>query len=189
MADIYEGKVFGIFAPLKVKETPRHIDVVGGTFRLRVSKRTGQIVSARALGTEFIARGSALPNPYIALFPADEPGATPLGGTERPRYGHEISAGIHPRLWDGGLTGGCRYDVRTAEACEVLFCEPDRVVIRARGRYGETPVGRMGNSERMTEPRPRWPWYSRARCPCYERMGSHLSSTVRFRKCHSHKQL
>ena len=140
MADIYDGKVFGIFAPLKVKETARHIDVVGGTFRLRVSKRTGQIVSARALGTEFIARGSAMPNPYIALFPPDEPGASPLGGPKRPRYGHEISAGIRPRLWASGLTGGRRYDVRTAEVCEVLFCEPDRVVIRSRGRYGETPV-------------------------------------------------
>jgi len=141
MADIYDGKVYGIFAPLRVKETARAITVTGGTFRLKVSKRTGQLVSAKVLGTEFIARGSSLPNPYIGLFPADEPGATPLGGLERPRYGHEISAGIRPRLWDGGLTGAYRYDAGRADEVELVAAEPDHVVIRSRGRYGETAVG------------------------------------------------
>ena len=141
MADIYDGKVFGIFAPLRVKETARGITVQGGTFRLTVSRRTGQMVSARVLGTEFLARGSSLPNPYIGLFPADEPGATPRGGPERPRYGHEVSAGIRPRLWEEGLTGAYRYDVGRADAVELVTAEADHVVIRSRGRYGDTAVG------------------------------------------------
>ena len=140
MSDIYDGKVFGIFAPLKVKDTAQRVTIVGGTFRISVSKRTGQIVSAKALGTEFIARGSALPNPYVGVFPTDEPGAKPRGGKDRPRYGHEISAEIHPRLWERGLTGSYRYDTKKADAVEVVAAEPDRVVIRSRGRYGDTPV-------------------------------------------------
>ncbi len=140
MSDIYDGKVFGIFAPLKVVDTAQRVTVIGGTFRISVSKRTGQIVSAKALGTEFIARGSSLPNPYIGLFPADEPGATPRGGKDRPRYGHEISTEIRPRLWDGGLTGSYRYDVKQADAVEVVTAQPDRVVIRSRGQYADTPV-------------------------------------------------
>ena len=49
MSDIYDGKVFGIFAPLKVVDTAQRVTVIGGTFRISVSKRTGQIVSAKAL--------------------------------------------------------------------------------------------------------------------------------------------
>ena len=140
MADIYDGKVFGIFEPLKVQETARLITVTGGTFRIAVSKRTGQIVSARALDTEFMAPGSSLPNPYIGLFPADEPGATPRGGKDRPRYGHEISSEIHPRLWDGGLTGADRHDAKKADAVELVAAEADRVILRSRGRYDDTAV-------------------------------------------------
>jgi len=140
MAHVYHGKVYGIFQPLQVKELATRISIIGGTFRIAVSKRTGQIVSAKALGTEFIARGSALPNPYIGLFPEDEPGATPLGGKDRPLYGHEISAGIRPRLWDGGLTGSYRYDARKADSVKLVSARPDRAVIRSRGRYGDTAV-------------------------------------------------
>ncbi len=64
-ADIYGGKVYGIYEPLKVEQDERKIEISGETFTYLIDKSTGQIVSAKALGTEFVAAGSSFPNPYF----------------------------------------------------------------------------------------------------------------------------
>ena len=102
MADVYSGKVFGIFEPLSVERTRERLTVVGGTFEITISRKTGQITSAKALGQEFVAKATSFPQPYIGLFPEDEPGATPLGGADRPRFGHEMGIAIAPKLWEPG---------------------------------------------------------------------------------------
>lgn len=142
MADIYEGKVFGLFDPLTVREKPQAIVVAGGTFELTISRRSGQMVSAKVEGVEFIAGGGSLPNPYVGVFPSDEPGASTEGGKDRPRFGHELACEIYPKLFSGGLTAAHRYDAvgGPAEAVEIVLAEPDRAVVRSRGRYGDTPV-------------------------------------------------
>src|SRR5512146_1694639 len=110
MADIYGGKVFGLFDPLRVEQTPAAIIVRGTTFTLTISKASGQLVSAEVEGDEFLAPGSALPAPYVGIFPADEPGATTEGGKDRPRFGHELACEIYPKLFSGGLTASHRHD-------------------------------------------------------------------------------
>ncbi|MFB3891667.1 MAG: hypothetical protein ACE15C_06540 [Phycisphaerae bacterium] len=142
MTDIYQGKVFGLFDPLRVEDGRDAIVVRGTTFGLKVSKASGQLVSAQVEGTEFLAPGSALPSPYVGVFPADEKGARTTGGADRPRFGHELACEIHPRLFSGGLTAAHRHDAtdRPAESVEVALAQDDRVVIRSRGRYGDTPL-------------------------------------------------
>src|SRR2546429_7157237 len=54
-------------------------------------RATGQIISLRALADEFVASGSAFPNPYVGLIPLDDPEAQREGGKERPRFGYERS--------------------------------------------------------------------------------------------------
>ena len=45
-AQIYDGKVYGIFDPLAVAETPSVIAVSGGTFRYEINRASGQISEA-----------------------------------------------------------------------------------------------------------------------------------------------
>ena len=77
--DIYDGKVVGLYRPLSVRKGPDAFTIKGETFLYAVSRKTGQIVSARVLGEEHLAPGSSLPDPYIGLFPEDDAGASPLG--------------------------------------------------------------------------------------------------------------
>ena len=104
-ADVYDGKVFGIFDPLKVSETVAAIIITGGTFTYVIDRATGQITSAKALGDEFVAPGTSFPNPYVGLMPEDDPGARREGGKDRPRFGYEKSAEIRPLLWSRGTDG------------------------------------------------------------------------------------
>lgn len=142
MADIYGGKVFGLFDPLRVSQDSQAITVEGTTFALTISKLNGQLVSAKVEGTQYIAPGSSLPSPYIGVMPPDEPGARKEGGKDRPRFGHELACEIFPTLFSGELTMSHRHDAigKPADAVEVVSAEADRVVIRSRGRYGETAV-------------------------------------------------
>ena len=66
----------------------------------------------------------------------------PSAAGDRPRFAHELAAEIHPKLFSGGLTAAHRYDAadRPAEEVKVVRADADRVVIRSRGRYGETTV-------------------------------------------------
>ena len=141
-AQIYDGKVYGVFDPLAVAETPSVIAVSGGTFRYEINHASGQITSIRALGDEFLARGSALPNPYVGTMPEDDAGARREGGQERPRFGYEKSVEIRPLLWSGGLTDAHRFDAAggTAIRTEVVRASQESVEVRATGRYGETPL-------------------------------------------------
>src|SRR5256884_5895440 len=91
LGQIYDGKVYGIFDPLVASETPSAITVSGGTFRFVIDRATGQIISLRALADEFVASGSAFPNPYVGVMPEDDPAAQREGGKERPRFGYEKS--------------------------------------------------------------------------------------------------
>ena len=67
--NIYDGMVYGIFKPLETAQTDTRITVSGGTFTYVIDKTTGQIISAKALGDEFIAPGTSFPNPYVGLMP------------------------------------------------------------------------------------------------------------------------
>jgi hypothetical protein len=141
-ADIYDGKVYGIFDPLKVTETVAAITITGGTFTYVIDRANGQITSVRALGDEFVAPGTSFPNPYVGLMPEDDPGARREGGEDRPRFGYEKSLEIRPLLWSGGLTDALRFDAAegTGIRTDLLRADPECVGVRARGRYGESPV-------------------------------------------------
>jgi hypothetical protein len=141
-ADIYNGKVYGIFQPLKAAETPELITVTGGTFQYVIDRSTGQIVSAKALGTEFVAAGTSFPNPYIGLMPEDDPGARREGGKDRPRFGYEKAVEIRPVLWSGDLTDARRFDAARGSGIKtaLLISGPESVHVRATGRYGDTPL-------------------------------------------------
>ena len=141
-AQLYDGKVYGIFDPLKVGESASSIRVSGGTFAYTIDRATGQISSVRALDREFVAQGSMFPNPYIGLMPDDDPGARREGGKDRPRFGYEKSAEIRPLLWSGGLTGARRFDAAdgTGIRTEVVRSSFESVEVRAEGRYGDTPL-------------------------------------------------
>jgi len=141
-ADVYDGQVYGIFEPLKLIETPSSITIAGGTFHYTISRATGQIISVKALQDEFVAQGSAFPNPYIGLMPEDDPGARREGGKDRPRFGYEKAVEIRPLLWSGGLTDAYRYDAAEATNIKtvVLRKSPEIVEVRATGPYGQTPL-------------------------------------------------
>jgi Domain of unknown function (DUF6259) len=141
-AEDYDGKVYGIFDPLKVSETATAITIAGGTFAYVIDRATGQFISVRALGDEFIVPGTSFPNPYIGLLPEDDPGARREGGKDRPRFGYEKSAEIRPLLWSGGLTGAHRFEAvnGTDIHTELLHADPDSVRVRARGKYRGTPL-------------------------------------------------
>ncbi len=141
-ADLYRGKVYGIFDPLQVSETPLSITISGGTFRYTIDRATGQITSVKALGDEFVAAGGAFPNPYVGLMPEDDPGARREGGKERPRYGYEKSVEMRPLLWSGDLTDAHRFDAAKGKGIrtELVRSAVDSVEVRSSGRYGETPL-------------------------------------------------
>jgi hypothetical protein len=140
--DLYRGKVYGIFAPLAVTETPSAITVKGGTFVYTISRASGQITSVKALNDEFLAAGSAFPNPYIGVMPEDDPGARREGGKERPRYGYEKSAEMRPLLWSGELTDAYRFDAAKGNGIrtQLVRSSQESVEVRATGRYGTTPL-------------------------------------------------
>jgi hypothetical protein len=139
-ADLYQGKVYGIFDPLQVTQTASAITVAGGTFRYQIDRATGQIVSVRALGDEFVAPGAGFPNPYVGVMPEDDPGARREGGPERPRFGYEKSVEMRPLLWSGGLTDAHRFDAAAGPGIrtELKRSGPDTVEIEARGSYGSS---------------------------------------------------
>src|SRR6266513_3705589 len=145
LGQIYDGKVYGIFDPLVASETPSAITVSGGTFRFVIDRATGQIISLRALADEFVASGSAFPNPYVGLIPLDDPEAQREGGKERPRFGYEKSVAVHPFLWSGGLTDAYRLDAAagTEIHTEIVQASPDLVEVRSTGRYAESPLNWM----------------------------------------------
>jgi hypothetical protein len=141
-AEIYDGKVYGIFQPLTTAETPKIIAVSGGTFQYVIDRSIGQIVSAKGLDTEFLAAGTSFPNPYIGLMPEDDPGAKREGGKDRPRFGYEKAVEMRPLLWSGDLTDAFR--LQAAEGSEIqtelVGSNPEMVEVQARGRYGNTPL-------------------------------------------------
>jgi hypothetical protein len=141
-ADIYDGKVYGVFQPLKTAETPKTIVVTGGTFQYVIDRSTGQIISAKALNTEFVAPGTSFPNPYVGLMPEDDLGARREGGKDRPRFGYEKAVEMRPLLWSGDLTDACRFDAARGSAIQtdLLSSGPETVTVRATGRYRDTPL-------------------------------------------------
>ena len=145
LGQLYDGKVYGIFDPLVASETPSAITVSGGTFRFVIDRATGQIISLRALADEFVASGSAFPNPYVGLMPPDDPAAQREGGKERPRFGYEKSVEVHPLLWSGGLTDAYRLDAAagTEIRTEIVQASPDLIEVRSTGRYAESPLNWM----------------------------------------------
>ena len=136
-ADIYGGKVYGIYKPLKVEQDEEKIEIRGETFTYVIDKSSGQIVSAEALGTEFVAPGTSFPNPYIGIMPEKDQGASKEGETDRARYSFEKAVEIHPKLFSGGLTGAERYDAINSSAVVTVLGEssPQTVKVRARGVY------------------------------------------------------
>ena len=108
--NIYDGMVYGVFKPLETTQTDTKITVSGGTFTYVIDKTTGQIISAKALGDEFIAPGTSFPNPYVGLMPENDPGASRTGGKDRPRFGYEKAVEMRPLLWSGELTDAYRFD-------------------------------------------------------------------------------
>ncbi|HEC62505.1 MAG TPA: hypothetical protein ENI27_09690, partial [bacterium] len=145
-ADIYGGKVYGIYEPLKVEQDERKIEISGETFTYLIDKSTGQIVSAKALGTEFVAQGSSFPNPYIGIMPQNDPGVTKEGGADRARFSFEKAVEIRPRLFSGGLTGAERFDAinSTRVVTQLSKSGPETVKVSSRGVYSgngkDTPV-------------------------------------------------
>jgi hypothetical protein len=141
-AELYDGKVYGIFDPLKVAETSSAITISGGTFSYVIDRANGQITSVKALDDEFVAPGSAFPNPYVGVMPDDDPGARREGGTDRPRYGYEKSVELRPLLWSGDLTDAYRFNAAEGAGIrtELVRSSPESVEVRSTGRYGETPL-------------------------------------------------
>ena len=136
-SDIYDGKVYGIYEPLEVKQDEAHIVVSGGTWAYTIDRSTGQIVSARVLDREFMARGSSFPNPYVGLMPENDPGADREGGTGRERFGFEKAVEMRPKLWSGGLTGAFRFDAEksTGVVTELTGSSPETAAVRSAGVY------------------------------------------------------
>ena len=120
-----------------MEQDEEKIEVRGETFTYVIDKRSGQIVSAKALGTEFVAPGTSFPNPYIGIMPENDPGASKKGGADRERYSFEKAVEIRPKLFSGGLTGAERYDAINSKAVVTVLGEsgPKTVKVRARGVY------------------------------------------------------
>ena len=135
--NIYDGMVYGIFKPLEVEQSNTKITIRGGTFSYVIDKRTGQIVSAKAMGDEFLAAGGCLPNPYVGLMPENDPGAKRIGGKDRPRFGFEKAVEMRPVLWSGGLTDAYRFDASESAdiKTELVRSGPEFVEVNAGGVY------------------------------------------------------
>ncbi|HUU26564.1 MAG TPA: DUF6259 domain-containing protein [archaeon] len=137
VSDIYGGKVYGIYEPLKVEQSEGAIEVSGETFTYVIDRRSGQIISARALGNEFVAAGTSFPNPYIGLMPENDSLASRTGGRDRGRFSFEKALEIRPLLWSGGLTGACRLDAlkSSGTVTELVSSSPEIVKVRSSGIY------------------------------------------------------
>ncbi|MCE5271499.1 DUF6259 domain-containing protein [bacterium] len=136
--DIYDGRVFGIYKPLEAVEKDGRITVSGETFAWTFDCASGQVISARALGDEFLAAGASFPNPYVGLFPASDPGASVDGTAEsRPRYGFEKAVAIRPTLFSGGLTSAVRLESIASDSVttRLVSSAPENVEITSNGRY------------------------------------------------------
>jgi hypothetical protein len=140
---IYDGKVFGIYKPLEVEESAEEIVIIGETFRYEIDKRSGQISSASALGTEFLAQGASFPDPYVGLIPPNDPGASKTGGSGRPRYGFEKAMEIRPILFSGGLTGAWRYDAHGSRDVSTRLTgkSATSVTVSSAGKYASGDGG------------------------------------------------
>ncbi len=141
--NIYDGMVYGIFKPLEVEQSDSRITIRGETFSYVIDKKTGQIVSAKAMGDEFIAAGSCLPNPYVGLMPEDDEGASRIGGKDRPRFGFEKAVEMRPVLWSGGLTDAYRFDASESADIKTVLVRsgPEFVEVNANGVYAEADGG------------------------------------------------
>ncbi len=140
---IYDGKVLGIYRPLEVEETDQAIVILGETFRYQIDKRTGQINSAAALGTEFLAAGASFPNPYVGLIPPNDQGAIQTGGKSRPRYSFEKAMEMRPTLFSGKLTGAWRYDAQGSRdvSTRLVSKSSHNVKVSAAGTYASGDGG------------------------------------------------
>lgn len=137
-ADIYDGRVYGIYKPLEVIEEAGRITVNGETFTWSFDRGSGQVVSARALGDEFLAPGASFPNPYIGVMPENDPGANRTGPAEsRPRYGFEKAVAMRPTLFSGGLTSAHRFESSRSGgvSTSLVSSAPDMVRIASGGEY------------------------------------------------------
>ncbi len=137
-SDMYDGKVYGIYKPLVVAEKGNQIIINGETFSYTIDSRSGQLISATALGDEFLAPGTALPNPYVGLIPGNDPGARREGGANRDRYSFEKALEMWPKLWSGELTGAYRFDaVGSSSEVETRLVStgPELVEIESDGVY------------------------------------------------------
>jgi Domain of unknown function (DUF6259) len=136
-SDLYNGRLYGIYEPLKVEQTESRIVVSGGTFTYRIDRATGQVVSAEVLGDEFLAAGSSFPNPYVGLIPESDPGALRVGGSDRKRFSFEKAIEMRPKLWSGGLTGAFRLDAvkSTGIKTELVSVDMETALVRATGKY------------------------------------------------------
>ncbi|MBW7995528.1 MAG: hypothetical protein FVQ81_02930 [Candidatus Glassbacteria bacterium] len=134
---LYNGKVFGVYRPLEVRETGETIAISGETFRYVIDKATGQVSSASALGTEFLADGAGFPNPYVGLIPPNDEGASQLGGDGRARYSFEKAMEMRPTLFSGKLTGAWRYDAGGSVnvSTRLVSSSASRVEVSASGTY------------------------------------------------------
>ena len=142
--NIYDGMVYGIFKPLETTQTDTRITVSGGTFTYVIDKTTGQIISAKALGDEFIAPGTSFPNPYVGLMPENDPGASRTGGKDRPRFGYEKAVEMRPLLWSGELTDAYRFDASNSIniKTKLVSSGPEFVRVSATGFYAWPSDGR-----------------------------------------------
>ncbi|MHC4739780.1 MAG: DUF6259 domain-containing protein, partial [Planctomycetota bacterium] len=142
--NIYDGMVYGVFKPLETAQTNAKITVSGGTFTYVIDKTIGQIISAKALGDEFIAPGTSFPNPYVGLMPENDPGARRIGGKDRPRFGYEKAVEMRPLLWSGDLTDAYRFDASKSIniKTKLVSSGPEFVEVNAAGLYAWHSDGR-----------------------------------------------
>ncbi|MEA1997058.1 MAG: DUF6259 domain-containing protein, partial [Gemmatimonadota bacterium] len=136
--NIYNGKVYGIYKPIEVREHGDRIEVSGETFSYVIDRGTGQVTSARAMGDEFVAPGACFPNPYVGLIPENDPGASPEGeGKTRARYSFEKAIEMRPLLWSGGLTGAQRFDAVNSRdiTTVILSAGKELVEVRSGGTF------------------------------------------------------
>ena len=141
---LYDGKIYGIYQPLKLEQDEASIKISGETFSYTIDRKSGQITSAKALGSEFVAQGTSFPNPYVGLMPESDPGARVEGEDDRPRFSFEKALEIRPRLWSGGLTGAYRFDAdkSTGVVTQVVSSAEDFVEIKSSGGYAWPDSGK-----------------------------------------------
>ena len=121
-ADIYHGKVYGIFDPLKVSETVTAITITGSTFAYAIDRASGQITSVKALGDEFVAPGTSFPNPYVGLMPEDDPGARREGRQGPAALRLRKVRGDPPAVVVGGIDGRGPFRCREGHGASALNC-------------------------------------------------------------------